>query len=91
MEPAAIAALVITSLGAVAWWMIRNWAKNWETRIAAQDRRLEIHDNRLNEHDTLHAITNANLEHIRDQVDETHDDVKRILSGNSGTGVKSQG
>jgi hypothetical protein len=81
MEPAAIAALVIASLGTVAWWMIRNWARTWETRISAQDRRLEIHDNRLNEHDTLHAITSANLEHIREQVDETHDDVKRILSG----------
>ncbi len=82
MEPAAIGALIIGGLGTVAWFMIRNWAKTWETRIAAQDRRLEIHDNRLNEHETVLEVTKTDIKHIRSQVDETHDDVKRLLSGN---------
>lgn len=75
MEPNHIVAIIMTSLGAVAWYMIRSWANRWETRLTA-------HDDRLGNHDVHIATLQANLEHIRVTSDETHDDVKKLLSAN---------
>lgn len=69
MEPAAILAAFIVALIVVAFVMVQGWARRWETRLAAQDRRLEITDRRLAEHDQLHALTGANVEYIRDKIE----------------------
>ena len=72
-----IVALLIAGLGAVAFFMIKNWARNWETRLTA-------HDSRLTRHDVQLATITANMEHIRVTGDETRDDVKELLRNQHG-------
>jgi hypothetical protein len=84
MEPQYVVALIITGLGAVAWFMIRNWAKNWETKLAAHDRRLDIHDKRHESHEVNHGVIKTRLDNIKDKVDETSTDVKELLRQSNG-------
>ena len=74
-EPQYIVAIIITGLGMVAFFMIKNWANNWETRLTA-------HDDRLGDHDVHIATLKANIEHIRQTADETRTDVKELLKQN---------
>ena len=68
---------LIGGLGAVAFFMIKSWARNWETRISA-------HDLRLGRHDVEIATITANMEHIRVTGDETRDNIKTLLRRSSG-------
>ena len=68
---------LIGGLGIVAFWMIKNWARNWETRLTA-------HDERLGSHDIQIATITANMEHIRVTGDETREDVKELLRQSNG-------
>lgn len=77
MDSSSIVAIIIASLGVVAWAMIKNWAKNWETRLTA-------HDDRLGDHDVQIATITANMEHIRVTGDETREDVKQLLRNSNG-------
>jgi len=76
-----IVVILITGLGAVAFFMIKNWARNWETRLTA-------HDDRLGNHDIQIATITANMEHIRTTGDETRDDVKELLRQSNGARSK---
>ena len=64
---------------------IRNWTKNWNDALLAQDRRLEIHDNHLSEHDIELAEITKDIAYIRETAKETHDDVKTLLKQHGGT------
>jgi len=71
---------LIGGLGAIAFFMIKKWAGDWETRLTA-------HDNRLGRHDIEIATITANMEHIRVTGDETREDVKELLR--LGNGARS--
>ena len=77
-----VVVVLITGLGAIAFFMIKNWARNWETKLTA-------HDKRLGSHDIQIATITANMEHIRVTGDETRDDVKKLLR--LGNGARSAG
>jgi len=77
-----VAATVISALGAIAFFMIRSWAHNWETKLTA-------HDDRLGKHDVQLATISANMKHIRISVDETRDDVKELLKNANTNGVRN--
>jgi len=72
-----VVVVLIGGLGAVAFFMIKNWARNWETTLVA-------HDERLGRHDVEIATITANMEHIRVTGDETRDDVKELLRQSNG-------
>ncbi len=80
-----IVSVVMIALGVIVWFMVRNWAKGWETRLAAQDRRLDRHTDRHNEHDVKHATLATHLEHIKETVDKTSENVEKILSNGKRT------
>lgn len=82
MEPEHIAAVLITGLGCIAWFMIRNWKDTWETRIVAHDDRLDIHTIKHSEQDVVNATIMANMEHIKETGDQTASDVKELLKAN---------
>ena len=79
---------LVGGLGAIAFFMIKSWAKSWDTRLAA-------HDHRIGRHDVQIATITANMEHIRVTGDETRDDVKILLRRSSGVkadnGARSSG
>ena len=84
-QPQYVVAVILAGLGCVAFFMIKQWAKNWEARLLKQDTRLDNHDKRHNEHDVKHAEVTTHLEHIRETSEETRSDVKKLLriNGNS--------
>ena len=84
IEPTFILGGIFTALGTVVWFMIRNWAKSWETRLIAQDRRLNLHEERHAKHDTKHAVLETELAHIRADTTETRADVKKLLGAVNG-------
>jgi hypothetical protein len=89
MEPEYIAGLLVMALIGLAGFMIRNYFSSWETRMIAQDDRLDDHDNKYTDHAVQIATIKANMEHIRATGDETSADVKKLLrrpSGNRSTG-----
>jgi len=88
MDPEYIAGLLVLALVSLAGFMIRNYFKNWETRMVVQDKRLNSHDAKYTEHSVEIATIKANMEHIRAIGDETSADVKTLLSlnGNRSTG-----
>ena len=77
MDSSSIVAIIIASLGIVAWAMIRHWARTWETRLTA-------HDDRLGNVDIQIATITANMEHILITGDETRKDVKELLRNANG-------
>jgi hypothetical protein len=89
MEPEYIAGLLVTALIGLAGVMIRNYFSHWETRMIAQDDRLDDHDSKYTDHAVQIATIKANMEHIRTTGDETSKDVKTLLrhsNGNRATG-----
>lgn len=82
MPESSLLALIVVSLGVVAWWLIRGWVKRWETHLTAHDERLDVHDEKHTRHDVNHAVLKANLEHIRATSDATAKDVKELLKQN---------
>jgi len=72
-----IVILVISGLGAIAFLMIKKWARTWETKLVA-------HDEKLQDHGLKIATITANMEHIRVTGDETRDDVKELLRQSNG-------
>ena len=70
-------AYLITGLSVVAWTMIKGWKASWETRLTAQDKR-------LNQQGLEIATITANMEHIRVTGDETRKDVKELLKNSNG-------
>jgi len=89
MNPEHIAGLLVVALLSLAGYMIRNYFKGWETRIVAQDERLDDHANKYTNHAVEIATIKANMEHIRATGDETSQDVKKLLrcaNGNRTTG-----
>ncbi len=83
-EAQTIIALIIAGLGALVLFLIKGWSNTWETRLTAQDERLDKQDVKHGEHDVNHAILSANLEHIRETADETRKDVKELLRQSNG-------
>ena len=75
---------IITGLGGIALLMIKNWARTWETKLIAHDKKLENHGLQI-------ATITANMEHIRVTGDETRDDVKELLRQLSGRNNRSSG
>ncbi len=82
MSEQTIAAVIIGTLLTVAGWLIRDWKNNWQNRIVAQDKRLDVHDTKHTEHDLNHAVLAANLENIITATSETRTDVKELLRQN---------
>jgi len=82
MPESTIAALVIGSLGIVAWYLIRDWKKTWENRVIAHDERLDVHDNKHSEQDVINATLTSHIEHIKETGDSTAADVKELLKLN---------
>ncbi len=79
-----IVILLISGLGTVAFLMIKNWARTWETKLTA-------HDERLGDHDVQIATITANMEHILVTGDKTRDDVKELLRQSNGRNNRSTG
>lgn len=72
-----------------AWYVMKGWKNNWETRLTAQDSRLDEQDDRHAGHDIIHERVKVQLEHITDVTTETRTDVKELLrhsNGNRSTG-----
>ena len=89
MDPEYIAGLLVVALIGLAAFMIRNYFGNWETRMIAQDDRLNDHDEKHTGHAVQIATIKANMEHIRATGDQTSKDVKTLLrhsNGNRSTG-----
>jgi len=89
MNPEYIAGLLVAALITLAGWMIRSYFRGWETRIVAQDDRLNAHTNSITNHGLEIATIKANMEHIRTIGDQTSEDVKELLrqaNGNRTTG-----
>lgn len=87
MEPAYVVSLIILGLGSVAYIALMWWSAGWQNELNAVKSRQQEHEKRLNAHDVQHATIRTELTHIKDTVDETHDDVKALLrNGNSSTG-----
>jgi len=82
MENTDIIAIIMGSLGIVAWFLIRNWLKNWETRLIAHDARLDRHDERHNTNDVIVAEINTKLASFTKVQDEVREDVKELLRQN---------
>ena len=82
MEPPFILALIIGSLGIVAWFLIRDWKKTWEDRVIAHDTRLDGHDKTLSKQAVLNAKIEKDLEYIKEAGDETRLNVKELLRQN---------
>jgi len=82
MSESTIAALIIGSLGIVAWFLIRDWKKTWEDRVIAHDERLDIHSIKHSEQDVINATLTSNIEHIKETGDTTAADVKELLKLN---------
>ena len=83
-EPQYVVAIIITGLGAVAWLMIVSWKNSWETRMAAQDSRLDRHAEKHGEHDVNHAKLSNDLQHIKNTTEEIGKDVKSLLIQSNG-------
>ena len=86
METSAIIAILITTLIASLGFLIAGWIKSWETRIVAQDKRLDRHDGLHSNHEIKHATIVAELDNLKVTADETRKDVKELLryaNGNS--------
>ncbi len=79
VEPEYIVTLVIAGLAVVAWYMIRDWKQTVTTRLVAQDRRLDGHDEKHAQHDTAHKVLQTKLDNIEKTADETSADVKTLL------------
>jgi len=77
----------VLALIGLAGWLIRNYFKGWETRIVAQDKRLNAHTNSITNHSVEIATIKANMEHIRTTGDETSKDVKTLLRHSNGNRV----
>lgn len=75
---------LIASLSAVAFFMIKNWARSWEAKLIS-------HEEKIGEHDIQIAIITANMEHIRITGDETREDVKELLRNQNGSRSTSEG
>ncbi len=73
-----IASFVVLLIGSVVKFT-RDWSKDWKDRILAQDRRLEIHDDRLTEHDIELAEITRDISYIKETSGETRKDVKTLL------------
>jgi len=67
-----VVALLITGLGAVAFFMIKGWARSWDKKMTDHGERLGVHDIEI-------ATITANMEHIKTTGDETRADVKELL------------
>lgn len=79
VEPQYVVAVVISGLGAVAFFMIVSWAKRWEVRMTAQDERLNKHEVQHSDHKTNLAVLKNDLDHIKTTSDQTAVDVKELL------------
>lgn len=83
-EPPYLIGVIISVLGLLAWYLIRDWKKNWEDRVIGLDDRINKHDLQHGEHNVNHAILKANIEHIRTVADATSKDVKELLRQSNG-------
>ena len=71
----AIFSVLITALG----FMLKSWKTGWETRLAAQDKRLDRHAEKHTEHEVNHATVSSDLDHIKEKTEEIATDVKELL------------
>ena len=85
IQPQYVVALVMSGLAVVAWYMITEWKRSWETRLTAQDDRLDRHARKHTEHDVNHATLSSDLDHITKTTEEISKDVKRLLIQSNGT------
>lgn len=84
-----LAGIGIVSLLGLAGRLMYVWARNWETKLLKQDRRLDLQGKVINRHENELIALTKDVEHIRDTADETKDDVKQLLrlaNGNRSTG-----
>ena len=72
-----IVVMIITGLGALAFFMIKHWTKSWDSKFIS-------HDKRISKHDVEIATLAANMEHIKETTDETRKDIKEFLSKSDG-------
>ena len=72
-----IVVMIITGLGALAFFMIKHWTNSW-------DRKFISHDKRISKHDVQIATLAANMDHIKETTDETREDIKRFLRKTDG-------
>lgn len=82
LESGRVAAVIIVCLATVAWYMVRGWKKNVETRMLAHDRRLDIHTIKHSEQDVFNATVAERMDHIVKTGDQTALDVKELLKPN---------
>lgn len=66
------------ALVAFAWFMIRGWARSWQTREIAQDDRLNDHSEDLSEikktqavHSEKHERHERDIEHLNERIDRS--------------------
>lgn len=85
IQPQYIVAIVMTALAGVAWYMITEWKRTWETRLTAQDERLDLHSRKHASHDVNHARLTSDLDHITKTTEEISKDVKSLLIQSNGS------
>lgn len=79
-----ILGLITVGLATIAWYMIREWKSGWETRLTAQDERLDRHAEKHGKHDVNHARLTSDLDHIKATTEEIGKDVKTLLIQSNG-------
>ena len=84
IQPQYVVALIMGGLAVVAWYMITEWKRSWETRLTAQDERLDLHSRKHASHDVNHARLTSDLEHITKTTEEISKDVKSLLIQSNG-------
>ena len=72
-----VVVMIITGLGALAFFMIKHWTKYWDGKFIS-------HDKRISKHDVEIATISANMEHIKVATDETRKDIKQLLRKTDG-------
>ena len=91
ITPQIVLTFLFTVLLTICGFMLRHWAKNWESRLVTTTNRLNNHSTRLAEHDAELVGVAKDLGHIKEYSEETRTDVKKLLDLANGRNNQSQG
>ena len=83
---------LVTLLVAAYGVMVRRFAKNWETRLVAQSKKLDYHGAKIAEHENKHARQderNTNVDKALNRIEEGIQGVNNRLDNVIGTGRAS--
>lgn len=84
MDAADVFQLFVGVLLLIAGKLIWDWKSKWETRVIAQDTRLDIHTIKHSEQDVVNAKMGKDITHIKETSDTMAADVKQLLIHSNG-------